>query len=357
MEDPVLNRNLQEIKELQTRWNQFHDFVNMAMQQGPAKITPQAEFKFLELKSRIAMLHDGFIGGSKQHDAKTAQNIIQIVADAILLKKVANSSPAERQKFEFDWNECFMLLNDTVSSQEDEKKRLAAINERSYRMAQRREMLRAKFHNFLHHPAFKWSIVMLVFLGATFGVQESGVYDFRHLYSNPPIPMTKTIYKNVVGYVVRPLLAKDLEYMDLDEVIINEQAALPQGVSAMAANITPAIFKSAVLGQMGVSASLGEAGKLVDARIGFGVEQVNIQGKVISIIAVLFKTTPDAQKFIDLVKADLGNQSADEKNRILSRTRAVRKANLVVIGIGDHALHTGRLEEKWKTGSGVNDLG
>jgi hypothetical protein len=142
MEDPILNRNLEEIKELQTRWNQFHDFYNMAVQQGVAKVTAPAEMKFLELKSRIAMLHDGFMGGVKS-DVKTAQNIIQIVADCIQLKKCAQATEAEKQKFEFDWNECFMLLNETVSTMEEEKKRLAGINERAYKAAQRREVMKA----------------------------------------------------------------------------------------------------------------------------------------------------------------------------------------------------------------------
>ena len=52
MEDPDLNRNLEETKELHARWSQFRDFFQMAIK--GSKVTPQAETKFLELKTRIA---------------------------------------------------------------------------------------------------------------------------------------------------------------------------------------------------------------------------------------------------------------------------------------------------------------
>ena len=100
MQDPVLNSSLDETRELQTRWSQFHDFVKMAM--GGQKVSAQAEMKFLELKSRIAMLHDGFMA-RLEHEQKTGQNIMNIIGDCILLGRMGNATDAERQKFEFDW--------------------------------------------------------------------------------------------------------------------------------------------------------------------------------------------------------------------------------------------------------------
>src|SRR5215831_15459254 len=101
MEDPLLNRSLEESKELQTRWSQFRDFYMMAAK-AQQRITAQAEMKFLELKSRIAMLHDSFME-KLEHDQKTGQAILTIVGDCILLGRLANVSEAEKQKFEFDW--------------------------------------------------------------------------------------------------------------------------------------------------------------------------------------------------------------------------------------------------------------
>lgn len=356
MEDPVLNRNLDEIKELQTRWNQFHDFINMAMQQGPSKITPQAEMKFLELKSRIAMLHDGFIGGSKQHDAKTAQNIIQIVADAILLKKSAGASPAERQKFEFDWNECFMLINDTISSLEEEKKRLAGINERAYRMAQRREMMRAKFHNFLHHPALKWSVGLIVFVFVLWGLPAFGIYHWDQLYLNPPFGMnfTKPFYRNLVGYAYRPFINKELEYCDLAEVSTND-AANKFGAVDKPSTIDPNRFKSTTMSEIGLTGNLAAARSLFDGRKdkSFIVQQMDLQG-ALTFISFVFETTDNAKKFVDLANEDLAK--ASNKEAVRNRVYMMRKANLIVLGIGTHALREGYVKEKWKPFDEANQL-
>lgn len=351
MEDPVLNRNLAEIRELQTRWSQFHDFVTMAMQQGLSKITAQAEMKFLELKSRIAMLHDGFMGGVKS-DVKTAQNIIQIVGDAILLRKVAGSSDAERQKFEFDWNECFMLLTETISSLEQEQKRLAAINERSHKAAQRREIMKAQLHNFLHGAGFKWSVTIFTILFVTAGLPLLNIYKWTELYVHPPFGMTftKNIYMNIVGSVWRPFIDKEYEFLDYDEVKINPApTSIPNAEAGNAKIVTDKNFVSTALGGwLGMSAAdRAEATKLFDGRknAAIQIEAQKLNGIDVVFIPILFTTTNDAKKFCELCKTAVSK--ASDKTKVTGANALGRKANLVVFSHGTGAHRTTYIGDKW----------
>lgn len=340
MEDPVLNRNLEEIKELQTRWNQFHDFVNMAMQQGPSKITPQAELKFLELKSRIAMLHDGFMGGVKA-DVKTAQNIIQIVADCIMLKRSAVATDAEKQKFEFDWNECFMLLNETVSTLEEEKKKLAGINERAYKAAKRREIMKARIHNFLHSPLLKWFVVIFGTIGGLIAVQV--FYGYGKFYTD--ISFTKGAYKSIVGTVWRPFISPDLEYHDYEEVEFNEKATIPEEKDA---NLKENDFTSRIMASIGFTADVAdEAKKLFNDRKDktFFVRQSNLGN--CAFFGFVLNSTADAKKFIDLQKQGIAKLDAARQQKVKDETYVRRRANLVAIGIGQHPLRAGWVIDHW----------
>lgn len=355
MEDPVLNRNLEEIKELQTRWNQFHDFVNMAMQQGLSKITPQAELKFLELKSRIAMLHDGFMGGVKG-DVKTAQNIIMIVGDCILLRKVAGASDAERQKFEFDWNECFMLLTETISSMDEEKKRLAGINERAHKAAQRREIMKAQFHNFVTSSAFKWTVTTVVIIFVLFGLPLTGLYKWTQLYINPPFKMdfTKKIYTLVMEPVWRPFIDKDFEFLDYDEVPVNAAPTANAGAESGKASFNEKNFVTTALGGfLGMSGSeLDEAKKLFEGRKDwkggkdpFYNEASKMGGLDVTFAAMLFYTSADAKKFCELCKSSVAK--SPNKDKLVNSNAIGRKANLVVFSHGSGPHRWSYIGDKW----------
>lgn len=347
MEDPILNRNLEETKELQTRWSQFHDFCVMAMQQGPMKITPQAEMKFLELKSRIAMLHDGFMAGIK-HDVKAGMNIIQIVCDCILLKRVANYSDAEKAKFEFDWNEGFLLLNQSVSDLEQEQKRLAGISERKHNMEKRKELIKAKVHNFFHSNQLKWAITALIVIAVVY-VIPAFFWSYRNLASIKPL---KGTYTFVVNSMYRPFLSADYEYNDDDELEVDKKFnATPDRVSREdTKGLTAEYFRDSVLPYLGVAAAdLPRAQEIFNKRKRgyFQREHLKADGdKIIQVYSFLTDTSAEAKELVTLVKNGLA--ANPQAKQIKDSAIVVRKANFVIVGLGQHPHRNNYIAGTWK---------
>ena len=227
MEDPILNRSLEESKELHARWSQFRDFVMMAVRQR--KVTAQAEMKFLELKCRIAMLHDGFME-RLEHEQKTGQNIMSILADCILLNRCAQYSDAERQKFEFDWNECFLLITEQISTLESEKERLAGINERAFKAARRKEVIVATIQNFFRSGLFKGILITFAIVMVVWGIPALGIYDYRNFYK---MSWSRPLYVLYTNEFYRPFINGDYDYNDLKEVPARERKHLQEGIGAL----------------------------------------------------------------------------------------------------------------------------
>ena len=335
MEDPLLNRDLGEVKELQTRWNQYRDFVTMAMRQQP--ISAQAEMKFLELKSRIAMLHDSFMN-SLQHDQQTGQNMMNIVNDMILLKKAARATDAEKQKFEFDWNECYLLISETVSGMDEEVKRLAGINERSYRAAQRRDLIKTRIHHFFHSSAVHFLIGLIVVIGGIWAAQT--FWGFENLHKNRG---TRPVYNWIVTVAWRPYINQDYAYHEWNDIPINEdyivgydleKNPLPVEQKA-AAELTYDTFVTQELKPLGMGhTEFSEMKKLLDARGEFLTDRLSANGVDVRYFFILMKTTAEAKKLVEFWTNSYKNNLNEEQQKFIKDNYYVyRKANAIFIGI------------------------
>lgn len=355
MEDPVLNRNLEETKELQTRWSQFHDFCLMAQQQGPAKITAQAEMKFLELKSRIAMLHDSFMSGLK-HETKAGQNIMQIVSDVILLKRAANYSDAERQKFEFDWNDAYLLLTEQMGALEEEKKRLAGISKRAYAMSKRMDILRARVHKFFHSDQLRWAITTVIIIFAIY-VVPAFFWSYRNLAAIKPI---KPVYAKFVNMVYRPFLSSEYEYNDMEEVDVNAELVPGAGVESKSnSELTQDYFLNNVIPMLGVSPQNSpEVIKLITTHDNpqdrlitgsFSSERWFAEGKYdVQIYMIVFPSSQNAKRFVELVHQDVIKLNDTQRKFVLERFNILRRANFVVVGISEHVTKGWYVVDKFK---------
>ncbi len=360
MEDPVLNRNLEETKELHTRWSQFRDFVAAAIKTG--KVTPQAEMKFLELKSRIAMLHDGFLG-SLEHDHKTGQNILTIVGDCILLNRVANYNASERQKFEFDWNECYMLLTEQIGTLDEEKKRLANINERVYKATQRKERMEARIHNFLQSAGFKFTVGMIIAFMLIWGIPAFGIYDYRNLEY---IGGVGVVYKIFTNGIYRPWFDEELEYGKFETIEENEKYD-PVEVDpanfkrAKSDEYTEKYFKDNVLRQIGIHPDdIVEARALIDGRKHFDKEAYFAgfgRGKnEVQFYYLLMNSGADAQRIVELAKNGLDVHQENTAAVIRETAFVARRSNFLAISIGEHPLRSGHIADRWKFGEGLRNL-
>jgi hypothetical protein len=332
MIDPVLNRSLEETKELHARWSQFRDFCLHALK--TKKVTAQAELKFLELKSRIAMLHDGFLE-ALDHDEKVGQNIMNIVQDSIMLRKVVAYNDAERHKFEFDWNECFMLLMEQISHLEEEKERLAGISERAHKAVRRRERMRASIHNFLHGAMLKFTITISIII-FIFYIFPTFIWSYRGFYD---IGFTQKIYLYFANNMYRPIF-KEYEHDAFQFIPLNEKYSRPMGIGTGPSGDRdkgwlvdvelPVTFKfqppdvahmKVILDNMvdlksHVLTYRGAAGVPNEARAFY----------------LFFRTTKDAREFTDLVQEVHNKLEFDEKKSVSEMVGLYRSANFVGIG-------------------------
>lgn len=344
MQDPVLNASLEETHELQTRWNQFHDFVKMAM--DGQKVTPQAEMKFLELKSRIAMLHDGFMA-RLEHEQKTGQNIMNIVGDIILLGRMNDATDAEHQKFEFDWNDCFLLINEQVGTLEEEQNRLANISERAYNASKRKERMVAAVGNAMQSIYFKLSVGAFVVFMIVWGIPTFGIYDYKELYK---YTWARPAYVAFVNYVYRPYLSKNFEYVALNDVLRNtEDVDLASIKKESNAGLTKDYFKNQAVWELGFAQQdKQKLDELLGRLRGFEAERYNAQGNDCRFFWLIFDNSGDALAFLDMANTSASQLPANNKVYINQNTHVMRRANFIAIGIGTHGHKSGHITQRWK---------
>ncbi|MEN6626848.1 MAG: hypothetical protein ABFD69_11550 [Candidatus Sumerlaeia bacterium] len=344
MEDPVLNQSLDETRELHTRWGQFRDFVLMAIKSR--KVTAQAEMKFLELKSRIAMLHDGFIK-RLDHDQKTGQNIMSIVADCILLKRCAAYTDAEKQKFEFDWNECYLLLTEQLGALEEEQKRLANVNIRVYRAQKRKELMVAQIHNFLRSTGLKVAVGLFVAFMLLWGIPAFGIFDYKTFGK---MGWSKKPYAAFVNFVWRPYINDDLPYMTYTEVRASKGRDFGNQIvtdNDGAAKITADYFKKTTLPAMGLKSQfLTDARKYFDGNLKWDKEAYKAQNQDVHIYWIYYQEVGDAEKFVNTIVDGVKSLSEAKQKEVKDKVLLLRRANLVVIGIGNHP-HRGWAGDKF----------
>ncbi len=179
MIDPRLERRAADCTELVDFWKQFLELVNKAVK-PPKTCTPQLEQQFINTKARIAMLHDSFMESLK-HDKQVGANMLEIVNRAITLRLLQKLNEAETKKLELEWHEVYLLLNEAVSGLNEERQRIAAINEFSHNMGKVRDSFVVRFKSFLGSIYLKIAIVLGALAFAIWGVPAVGIYDYDNL--------------------------------------------------------------------------------------------------------------------------------------------------------------------------------
>lgn len=179
MQNPVLERQLTDCKELAEAWRQFLDLFNAAIRGGD-ELMPQREQAFLEAKSRIAMLHDTFMDALR-HDQQIGQNVFGIIARCITMRHVNKMSPAETKKIEIEWHESYLLLNETISTLDEEIQRLASINPTKYHLKRLADRIKVNVVAFLKSRTLKFVLGAAGVLFIIWGIPLFGIYDYDEL--------------------------------------------------------------------------------------------------------------------------------------------------------------------------------
>ncbi|MCX7718288.1 MAG: hypothetical protein N2111_07795 [Candidatus Sumerlaeaceae bacterium] len=199
MIDPTVERHYADCKELLDLWSTFHDYYVMGVK--GENITPEAESQFLDIKSRIAMLHDSFID-ALTHDQNIGQGMLKIVESAITLKHLNRQSPAETKKMEIEWHEAYLLLNQTIGALEDRRNELANMSAAQVRAQKAAGATAQNVRKFLTSGYFKIGVGAAAALFLTVGVQFLGIFDWNTVANMPalhaPYRMFKAIYRSVI---------------------------------------------------------------------------------------------------------------------------------------------------------------
>lgn len=215
MIDPTLERHLADSKELMARWREFRDFIVDAVRKKSDAITPDKEMAFLKCKSKIAMLHDSYLEAVRS-DPKIAQNIMQLVSRSITLKHVAELSIAESKKFEIEWHESYLQLEDTIGELEEERERLSQITKSTYVVSNYVNRVKRAITLTLNSALFKFACVAIVLVGILVAAIVLDVND--RLYDNPKTKNTALMIESVVRFI-----QPDLAFRRLDEGFLPER--------------------------------------------------------------------------------------------------------------------------------------
>lgn len=207
MIDPAVERQYSDTKELLALWKTFHDFFRMGVK--GENLTPEKEAQFLDIKSKIAMVHDSFMD-ALTHDQNVGQEVLNIITRAITLKHLSKQSAADIKKMEIEWHESYLLVNETIGALEDKRRELSQINKAHYRTSKGLGVVRQKVTTFLSSFYFKAAVIITALLFATVGVQYMGIYDYNELgkYS-----ATRTPYQ-----MVKSIIAKNTPWICLDSL-------------------------------------------------------------------------------------------------------------------------------------------
>ncbi len=165
MIDHDLDRRLSDCQELLHLWHNFHKYFALAVKGGDL-ITHEREAEFLNLKSRIAMLHDSLMATLK-HDQAIGQHVLSLVERSITLKHIHKLSIAEIKKMEIEWHEAYLLLSETVASMEERREELEKINPTTFKM----NRIKNNTKNFIVNTVSSlWFKVLCVLLAIPIGI-------------------------------------------------------------------------------------------------------------------------------------------------------------------------------------------
>jgi hypothetical protein len=224
MIDSAVERQYSDSKELLALWRVFHDFFVMGVKGD--NLTPEKEAQFLELKSKIAMLHDSFME-ALTHDQNIGQEVLNIVSRAITLKHLSKQSAADIKKMEIEWHESYLLLNETIGSLEDKRNELSNVNEAQYRAQKAAGVAGQNINAFVTSFWFKAGVAIIVVLAGTVGVQMFGVYDYNQLGKFPAL---KAPYRAFVGLFRS--FSPDLPWVTIETGSRKPPGAWPVGLKA-----------------------------------------------------------------------------------------------------------------------------
>lgn len=331
MIDPAVERQFADTTELLGLWNKFHEFFLIGVKNN--NITPDKENQFLELKSRIAMLHDSFMEALTDNHS-VGQDVLNVVTRCITLKHLTRQSSADTKKMEIEWHEGYMLINDTIGALDEKRRDLAAINETQYKAQKAAGVAKQKVGNFVGSFYFKLAVILAVLIGGTVGVQVMGIYDYDELGKIKALRVPFQSGK----FLVRKFWNADSPWPTIDSAYRKPHSGWPGGLKEPQIDNTnkdEAIKKIEIIlkrqrfnppfSTVALKSSLNSATEIK-------VESVEKQSESnIQIFSFLFPNSTQASAVIKAWEDINNNYQEENSPQKVYNIRVIREVNLVVI--------------------------
>jgi uncharacterized protein YdaU (DUF1376 family) len=199
VEDPVLEANIQRVKELINIWQEYYNLLLAAFDKEKP-LPADAGQRFDRVKAVVAQRHDQFQAVIKK-DHYVAQNILQMVKRTIAITDFLKSSAVSVDKTLIEWHEANILLYETLGSLELQRDRLAKVSEADVKkqeaMRQRQDKINKIKNNPMLYTSLKVILVVSLIAGFWFspvstyvgniGFVRSRINDFRLIIGMRPI--------------------------------------------------------------------------------------------------------------------------------------------------------------------------
>jgi len=214
MIDPVLERRLSDCRTLLQLWSRFQEYFEAAVK--GQSIPPENERRFLELKSRIAMLHDNFMAVVEEKSAAIGQNMLENVNRAITLKHISRLNSADVRKMQIEWHETYLLVNEAIGALEEEQMSKAKISKSHWRMTLLRKTVFRSVGDVYHNWGLRLGLVAIAIIFVLVALPMMGVFSYGALRDVPGVQIA--IFWAVEN-VIRPNINKNLPWRSVDEAI------------------------------------------------------------------------------------------------------------------------------------------
>lgn len=209
MINPDLERRFADCSELIEAWKFFLELVNRGTKNA-SSVTAQHEQQFLATKARIAMLHDSFME-SLRHDKSVGANMLEIVKRSITLKNLRKLSEPEAKKLEQEWHEVFLLLNETVSTLNEDRAAILDVNETVFRAKRFAEYVFIWTKAQVTSIYFKLAAGLFGLIFVLWGVDAFGIYPYDNLRDVSAARPIVKLYLNVT----RENMGMQMPYFDM----------------------------------------------------------------------------------------------------------------------------------------------
>lgn len=186
MIDQGLERQLSDCRALLKLWTLFQTYFEAAIK-GEG-INPDNEKKFLDLKSRVAMLHDTFMESVEEgSQSAVGQGMLDNVIRSITLKHINRLPTADIRKMQIEWHESYLLLNEVIGELEEKQASIAKITPSQHQMMQAKKAVNRTFSSLYGSNALRGILVIGGVLFVLVGLPMMGVFSYGGLRDVGPI--------------------------------------------------------------------------------------------------------------------------------------------------------------------------